>query len=107
MKKGKKDTSPVKASMPVPMGLQQPVGWEDLNQDEKIERLREIVKNQMQTINNFHQTTEFLRDMIFKHIHGENGRILIDAPRYQNSSIGGFSSASNGVAISSNHKPFI
>lgn len=59
-----------------------PKGWEEITSDEKVERMREIIKQASATVGRQQTEINWLRDIIFKHIHGENGKILVEADRY-------------------------
>ena len=87
---------------PSPMGIAYPKGWEELNDTEKIERLHEIVKNMLNIINNsISPDLNYFKEILFKHYHGEQGRLLIEPNRYRDSGIGGTTMAS-----SANHKSY-
>ena len=83
-----------------------PKGWEEITADEKVERMREIIKSQFQTIERLSQDIQFLRDILFKHSHGENNKIMVEASQYRNNiGLGGGTTAKDNNSLAS-VKPF-
>ena len=78
-----------------------PKGWEEITADEKIERLREIVHSLSRNLNEEVQNGNWLKNLFFKHSHGEKGEILTQPETYRQSG-GGLL----GGQMSTSEKPY-
>lgn len=72
-----------------------PKGWDELTDSEKIERMRELIKQQYSSINNQSQDINWLKNLFFKHDHDpRDGKLTVQPETYRQSGFGSLDSAS-------------
>lgn len=75
------------ASTPSAKTYTPPKGWDELTESEKIERIREIIKQQGSSIVNCSQETNWLKNLFFKHDHDpRDGKLVVQPETYRNGS---------------------
>ena len=72
-----------------------PKDWEEITSDEKIERLREVIKNLSSSISRTQSDIHFYRESFKNHQHGEKGIVVPFNEHNNSNSIGVSASLSN------------
>lgn len=71
-----------------PLAEKEPLSWDAAPLEERIERMRRIIKDQERRLEYFISLTESFDRILREHRHFENGEVLVSIREVRNGSIG-------------------